>query len=259
MLETQAVTALARTVEQKEGDGGFAQHISALIKFGDTEQQDGFVLSRDGQYNTANEFLEQRRISLFTRLIMAGFPVIMLDEQRRLHPMLMDMVNKFHYDFQVRSMEIWPLDPKYENLVADITGADPKHLTELGRRLAWLHTEHGKPLVNRNTEDSASLPQFFFGKKTSEYCGIGVAYSEMKSDIMTPCHDKRKDEGWTEQELPEIQCFDSLRGKEKKVFCLVLVNNGKNEGFLKDKKRACVMFTRAIDVQIVVGGGFFGT
>lgn len=81
----------------------------------------------------------------------------------------------------------------------------------------------------------------------------------MKSDIMTPCHDKRKDEGWTEQELPEIQCFDSLRGKEKKVFCLVLVNNGKNEGFLKDKKRACVMFTRAIDVQIVVGGGFFGT
>lgn len=157
MLETQAVTALARTVEQKEGDGGFAQHISALIKFGDTEQQDGFVLSRDGQYNTANEFLEQRRISLFTRLIMAGFPVIMLDEQRRLHPMLMDMVNKFHYDFQVRSMESWPLDPKYENLVADITGADPKHLTELGRRLAWLHTEHGKPLVNRNTGSCTNM------------------------------------------------------------------------------------------------------
>lgn len=65
---------------------------------------------------------------------------------------------------------------------------------------------------------------------------------------------KMHDDGWTDEEIPEILTTDSTVSREKLIVIIdYVIDHMHGLGFLADKKRACDMFTRSRFASIVVG------
>jgi len=85
-----------------------------------------------------------------------------------------------------------------------------------------------------------------YGKLVRQEVRLMVPYSRQKQFYATEFQ-KLREQGWTEEELPELSTIDGSIGQEKNdvLFDVVVTRGGSDLGFLTDNQRACVAFTRS--------------
>ena len=251
----------------------YSKHIGIWLHFFDSYQTGYNPIAGSSTKDTLNEFLPQLGMSLSERLLAAGFPAIRMTVQNRMHDILFQPVNELFYNCSILTPDErkMPLEPKHRNLIPSIRGPNNNdtELTEAQARLLYVDIPQSRMMRSRSSGSKAN-PGFAtfvvqnvmpalrqrFGEQTRAKCAIITPYRRQLELYNSLTYGLRQ-QGWKVPEMPQVWTIDSFQGRESDLVIIDLVNNH-TEGFLRDIRRACVAFTRAKEMQIIIGGAFKG-
>ena len=174
------------------------------------------VVSKDG-----NKLNHSR--SLMTRLMALGYPSILLDIQRRMHPDIVEFSNTTFYDNKLKT-EYKKSDIKFKPFdIINIKGDEERIGT------SYQNKEEAKKVIELvkkfNIEDTVII---------SPYQAQCKLLKQMNNNL-------------------NIHTVDSFQGREADVVILTTVRSGNKIGFWEDYRRLNVGLTRARHVLRIVG------
>lgn len=249
----------------------YGQHVLGVFMFGDIQQLGPHSTGGTKQGTATNEFHHQFSMSLMERLIASGHPSSMLTTQRRMARVIFEPANASFYGSQIMSAEEprLALNAAESTLLGKIAGYDDGQaasMTDAQRRLLYVVVGDAQTRISRSTKSSANLENLNFviaklplirevyGKKVKENVTIFTPYS-MQVALYKQAMMRLRRQGWTSDELPNVLTIDKASGHE---YTMSIVDTVvlEREAFLVDRRRVCVMFTRARKMQLIVSGNF---
>ena len=240
--------------------------------FLDRKQTSFSAIAGRGAKNTLNEFIAQTEVTLAERLIKSGHPAVQLNVQNRMHKELFAAPNELHYDCQIMTdaKRMEPLDMKYCGITRTIRGLDKNvKLNEAQQRMLYVEVVNA-PVMRSMGDNSKANPGYValvvqkilpvlreaFDEATFAECSVITPYKRHVELYKAAFYALRK-QGWSVAHLPQLYTVDGFQGRESNLTVVDLTNHDR-AGFMSNAKRACVAFTRAREVQIIVGGAFDG-
>ena len=246
----------------------YSPNICVWAMYGDLEQSGVINPSGRKAEDTVDVFYKQSDMSLFLRLYLAGHPVDRLNVQWRQHEKLFKLLNELHYDMRIRTSHSMKGD-LYEHTtlmgrIANIPDNDIAAQSDYQKRL--LHVVVDSPTMRAKDSTSRANPGFAayvvdivlpkvrkdFGDATRQNVMLIVPYAKQK-ELYRRLFTKLRRQGWTTAQLPQLSTIGSAHGHEAHLVIFDVVNDD-YEGFLQDKKRCCVAFSRAKEQMIVISG-----
>jgi len=246
----------------------YSKNICVWAMYGDSRQTG--VSNPTGRHaeNIVDIFYKQSDMSLFRRLCLAGHPVIRLTVQWRQHEKLFELLNELHYDMGTRTRGNKKADlQEHTTLMGRIVGSPySKIAAQSDHQKRILHVVVNSPTMKAKDTKSRANPGFAayvvdivlpkvrgdFGTSTHENVILIVPYAKQK-ELYRRHFVKLRSQGWTDAELPQLCTVDASHGYEAHLVVFDIVNDD-YEGFLQDKKRCCVAFSRAKEQMIVISG-----
>jgi hypothetical protein len=251
----------------------WGKRIVSLCMYGD-KNQIGLVITSESGTNGSrcmNEFGGQLRLSLFERLINSGFPVDTLRYQARMPKNLWAMIDSewYHGVHTFTPAGGFPLLPDgWDDFMRSLFAQLDKdeQLTE-DQRVMHFRKVHGDEHMTRSqvtgsranwasmleTWNLIKILAPMIGDKMNEWVLLLVSYRRQAGIHGTVAQGLR-DQGFSENQIPEIRTVDGAIGHEKRIVIIDFVNcTEKSLGFLKDEKRSCVMWSRQTAAVIAVG------
>lgn len=246
----------------------WSKNVKVWAMLGDLKQDAITSLTSQGRKSTNNPFHEQSLVSLFSRLEMAGHPIVRLGMQCRLPSVLFGPLNELHYDMQVITI---PARRKNltENLtlIGEIVGRDADEIaaqTDAQRRM--LLVEVGSPTMRAVDSPSRANPGFaayvvdvvlpilrrHFQRQLNKKVMLVVPYAKQK-ELYLRLFFKLRNQGWIRDELPALHTIGASRGQEADFVIFDVVNDTR-EGFLSDSRRMCVAASRATKQMLWISG-----
>ena len=279
--EPTALIAIGKTYSE----GSWGPRIVSFSMYGDEKQigvinlcQD-YVIGHHGadRGKCYNEFLAQIQLPLMTRLIRSGLPVTRLEYQSRMPEALFEPINDEFYEGRIKTrvppggfpqpanIDEWN---KFWNSFSENQSSE-EPANDFGKHALHLRVEREslkeRHCIRTETNGRANVISGMttwnvieklrptFGDTMNENVAIQVSYHEQMVFHKRMAHLKRR-EGWTDGEIPEIFVTDTAVGREKLVVVAeYVVDSIRGLGFMKEKNRICVFFTRARHALILVG------
>jgi hypothetical protein len=195
-------------------------------------------------------------------------PVGVSTVQYRQHEKLFRPLNELHYGMSVRTRDDMKGDlQEHTKLMGRIVNppeTDIDAQTDYQKRLLQV-VVHSPTMKARDSNSRANpgfaayvvdvvLPEIRdeFGTTTRANVMLVVAYAKQK-DLYHRHFAKLRAQGWADTEMPELFTVDASLGYDAHLAILDIVNDDW-EGFLRDKSRCCVAFSRAKQQMIFISG-----
>lgn len=267
--------------------GKWAAYVKGVFLLGDDKQLQPVNTSAKGKVKF-NYFSDRLNISLLARLVREGFPHHRLLEQRRMHSSIAAFPNRTIYGgllrngpgtdvvLEMRLPGFWKALSEIIVQSTSITTREQQYYedssADMKLRLHWIEVDGKRePEVNANSSMIVrshvavffrtiypALREFFdrTEQKMADHimviCGYSYALHEYENQITLL---RRANPSLLKVDMPSVITVDSAQGSESTMVIFDgSFQHGDIVGFLSDRGRANVAFTRAKECFWIIGG-----